>query len=334
MSLIGNFPQLYYGAGEAAIEMKKRRLGNSNLEVSPLCFGCNVFGWTVKEPMAFALLDRLLAAGINFIDTADVYSRWVPGNHGGESETMIGNWLKLSKARDKMVICTKVGMEMGPDRKGLSTAHIFRSVEDSLQRLQSDYIDLYLSHSDDSATPFEETLGAYAELMKQGKVRAIGASNHSAPRLREALQAAERSGLPRYETLQPSYNIYDRAAYEAELEPLCMEKKVGVFSYFALARGFLTGKYRSEADLSKSLRGGGIKQYLNDRGFRILNALDQTARQKNSTPARVALAWLMARPSITAPIASATTVEQLEDLIQATTLELDSDSIKLLDQAN
>jgi aryl-alcohol dehydrogenase-like predicted oxidoreductase len=314
--------------------MKMRKLGNTKLEVSPLCFGSNVFGWTVKEPTAFALLDRMLASGINFIDTADVYSKWVPGNHGGESETMIGNWMKRSKTRDKVIISTKLGMEMAPDRKGLSKAYIFRAVEDSLKRLQTDYIDLYQSHTDDPSTPFEETLGAYAELMRQGKVRAIGASNFNAQRFRLALEAAERSGLPRYETLQPSYNLYDRASYEAELEPLCLEKGIGVINYFALAKGFLTGKYRSEADLSKSPRGGGIKQYLNNRGFSILSSLDKIAAQRKSTPARVALAWQIARPSITSPIASATNVEQLNDLIEATKLDLDADSIKQLNQAS
>src|SRR5262245_13984438 len=214
--------------------MKKRRLGNSNLEVSPLCFGCNVFGWTVNESTAFALLDRLVSSGINFIDTADVYSRWVPGNHGGESEIIIGNWLKRNKARDKVIIGTKLGMEMEPGKKGLSKAYIFRSVEHSLRRLQTDYIDLYQSHLDDPLTPFEETLSAYAELIRQGKVRAIGASNFNAQRFRLALEAAEKSGLPRYETLQPSYNLYDRAGYEAELEPLCLEKGNGVITYFAI----------------------------------------------------------------------------------------------------
>jgi len=314
--------------------MKKRRLGNSNLEVSPLCFGCNVFGWTVNESTAFALLDRLVSSGINFIDTADVYCRWVPGNHGGESEIIIGNWLKRSKARDKVIIATKLGMEMEPGKKGLSKAYIFRSVEDSLRRLQTDYIDLYQSHIDDPATPFEETLSAYSELMRQGKVRAIGASNHNTQRLRESLRVADQNGLPRYESLQPNYNLYDRAAYEAELETLCLEQGLGVINYFSLAKGFLTGKYRSEADLSQSPRGAGVKQYLNERGSRILSALDQVAGRKDSTAARVSLAWLMARPSITAPIASATKVSQLDDLIEATRLELDSDSIRLLDQAS
>jgi len=316
------------------IEMKKRKLGNSGLEVSPLCFGCNVFGWTANEPTAFKLLDALVSSGLNFIDTADAYSRWAPGNSGGESETIIGNWLKRTGAREKVVIATKVGMEMGPDKKGLSKPYILREAEDSLRRLQTDYIDLYQSHVDDSETPLEETLEAYAELIKQGKVRVVGASNYNAERLAQALRISERQGLPRYESLQPFYNLYDRAGYEAELEPLCLEKSVGVISYFSLAKGFLTGKYRSESDLSKSPRGQGVKQYLNDRGFLVLESLDQVARRHASTPARVALAWLIARPSVTAPIASATSLEQLNDLIEATKLELDQASIESLNQAS
>ncbi len=314
--------------------MKKRKLGNSGLEVSPLCFGCNVFGWTVDEPAAFKLLDACVSSGLNFIDTADMYSRWAPGNSGGESETVIGNWLKQRGGREKVIIATKVGLEMGPNRKGLSKPYILRSAEDSLRRLQTDYIDLYQSHTDDPNTAFEETLEAYAELIKQGKVRAIGASNYSAQRLSQALQVSERHGLPRYESLQPNYNLYDRAEYEAEIEPLCLEKGLGVISYFSLAKGFLTGKYRSIDDLLKSVRGQGVKQYLNERGFRILQALDQVAKQHDSTPARVALAWLIARPSITAPIASATSLEQLNDLVEATKLELDHASIELLNQAS
>jgi aryl-alcohol dehydrogenase-like predicted oxidoreductase len=314
--------------------MKTRKLGNSDLEVSLLAFGGNVFGWTADEPTSFQILDAWAAAGLNFIDTADVYSRWASGNSGGESETIIGNWLKRSGKRQQVVIATKVGMEMGPERKGLSKPHILRSVEDSLRRLQTDYIDLYQSHTDDAETPLAETLEAYAELIEQGKVRAIGASNYSAARLAEALQVSAQHGLPRYESLQPNYNLYDRAEYEAELEPLCLKEKIGVISYFSLAKGFLTGKYRSEADLSKSVRGQGVKRYLDERGQRILRALDQVAEQYRSTPASVALAWLIARPSITAPIASATSLEQLNDLIAASKLELDQASIELLNQAS
>jgi aryl-alcohol dehydrogenase-like predicted oxidoreductase len=314
--------------------MKKRKLGNSGLEVSPLCFGCNVFGWTADEPTSFQLLDALAASGVNFIDTADVYSRWAPGNGGGESETIIGNWLKRGGARDKIIIATKVGMEMGPGQKGLSKPYILRAAEGSLRRLQTDYIDLYQSHADDPETPLEETLEAYAELIKQGKVRAIGASNYKAERLSQALQVSEQTGLPRYESLQPNYNLYDRADYERALEPLCLEKGIGVISYFSLAKGFLTGKYRSESDLSKSPRGQGVKQYLNERGFRILKALEQIAEARNSTPARVSLAWLIARPGITAPIASATSLRQLTDLIEAAKLELSSEENESLNQAS
>lgn len=314
--------------------MTTRTLGNSTLKVSPLCLGGNVFGWTIDERTSFTILDALVAAGFNFIDTADIYSRWVPGNKGGESETIIGNWMKRSGNRSKVIIATKVGMEMGPNDKGLSKAYIFRAVERSLQRLQTDYIDLYQSHQDDPATPIEETLEAYAELIKQGKVRVIGASNFTAERLSAALEASERNGYPRYESLQPHYNLYERAGYEAALEPLCLEKKLGVIPYFSLASGFLTGKYRSEADLSKSPRGQGVKKYLDARGLRILAALDEVAQRLHATPGKVALAWLLARPSITAPIASATNVEQLRDLLDATNLRLDTGSIELLNQAS
>lgn len=314
--------------------MKTRKLGASNLTVSPLCLGTNVFGWTADEKTSFAILDALVAAGFNFIDTADTYSRWVPGHKGGESETIIGNWLKRTGNRSKVIVATKVGMEMGPGEKGLSKPYIARSVERSLERLQTDYIDLYQSHQDDPATPLEDTLGAYAELIKQGKVRAIGASNYTAERLAAALEASEKHGYPRYESLQPHYNLYERAGYEAALEPLCLAKRLGVIPYFSLASGFLTGKYRSEGDLSKSPRGQGVKKYLDERGLRILAALDQVARKLHSTPGKVSLAWLLARPSITAPIASATSVEQLRDLIDATNLTLDTESIELLNRAS
>jgi aryl-alcohol dehydrogenase-like predicted oxidoreductase len=314
--------------------MKTRELGATGLDVSPLCLGTNVFGWTADEKTSFAILDAFVAAGFKFIDTADTYSRWAPGNKGGESETIIGNWLKRTGNRNKVIIATKVGMEMGPGEKGLSKPYIFRAVERSLERLQTDYIDLYQSHQDDPATPLEETLGAYAELIKQGKVRAIGASNYTADRLAAALEASEKLGYPRYESLQPHYNLYERAGYEAALEPLCLAKRLGVIPYFSLASGFLTGKYRSEKDLSKSPRGQGVKKHLDERGLRILAALDQVARKLHSTPGKVSLAWLLARPSITAPIASATSVEQLRDLIDATNLMLDAESIELLNQAS
>jgi aryl-alcohol dehydrogenase-like predicted oxidoreductase len=314
--------------------MKKRYLGNSGLEVAPLALGGNVFGWTADEPTSFMILDAFVAAGCNLIDTADIYSRWVPGNKGGESETVLGKWLKRRGNRGKVLIATKVGMEMGPDRKGLSKSYIQRAAEDSLKRLQTDCIDLYQSHADDPETPLEETLEAYAQLIRQGKVRAIGASNYSAARLTHALEASGHSGYPSYQCLQPLYNLYERAEYEMDLEPLCLEKGVGVIPYFSLASGFLTGKYRSEKDLANRPRGEMVKKYLNDRGFRILEALDQVASQYHSVPAVVSLAWLIARPSVTAPIASATSLSQLADLIAATRLALDPASIELLNRAS
>ena len=314
--------------------MKKRKLGNSGLEVAPLAFGGNVFGWTADASTSFALLDAFVDAGFNLIDTADVYSRWVEGHRGGESETLIGKWLKRSGKRAKVVIATKVGKEMGPNRKGLAKTYIPQAVEDSLRRLQTDYIDLYQSHDDDPETPLEETLEAYDRLIKQGKVRAIGASNYSAQRLAESLEVSKKAGYPRYECLQPLFNLYDRVDYEKELEPLCRQNGLGVINYFSLASGFLTGKYRSEDDLSKRARAGFVKKYLNERGFRILEALDRVAQQYNMTPAKVALAWLISQPSITAPIASATNLEQLSELIEATTIELNPFAIDLLNQAS
>ena len=313
---------------------KQRRLGASGLIVGPLALGGNVFGWTADEPTSFQILDAFASSGLNLIDTADVYSKWAPGHQGGESETIIGKWLKRSGRREKVIIATKAGMEMGPNRKGLAKSYILRAVEDSLQRLQTDYIDLYQAHTDDPDTPLEETLEAFAQLIKQGKARAIGASNYNAGRLSEALRIAEQHGLPSYQSLQPLYNLYDRADYETNLEPVCRKHGLGVITYFSLASGFLTGKYRSEADLSKSARGQGVKKYLNERGFRILRALDQVAEQYRSTPAKVSLAWLMARPSVTAPIASATSLEQLTGLIEATKLELDPSSLEKLNQAS
>jgi aryl-alcohol dehydrogenase-like predicted oxidoreductase len=314
--------------------MKKRKLGNSGIEAAPLALGGNVFGWTADEPTAYNILDAFVAAGFNLIDTADTYSRWVPGNKGGESETIIGKWLKRSGNRKNVVIATKVGSEMGPNSKGLTKPYILRAVEESLQRLQTDTIDLYQSHKDDPDTPLDETLEAYSQLIKQGKVRAIGASNYGAKRLSEAIQISAQKGYTGYQSLQPRYNLYDRAEYEKSLEPICIEKGIGVITYSSLASGFLTGKYRSEKDRSKSIRGQGIKIYLNDRGFKILEALEQAAKQYNSTPAGVSLAWLIARPSITAPIASATSVEQLNDLIKGTKLKLDQESIDLLNNAS
>jgi aryl-alcohol dehydrogenase-like predicted oxidoreductase len=314
--------------------MKRRNLGNSGLEIAPLAFGGNVFGWTTDQRTSFRLLDAFVAAGFNLIDTADVYSRFASGNRGGESETIIGAWLKQGGRRDRVVIATKVGLEMGPGAKGLSKAYILRAAEDSLKRLQTDYIDLYQSHRDDPDTSLEETLQAYSQLMEQGKVRAIGASNYGAERLSYALKLSRRHELPRYECLQTEYNLYDRAEYEDTLEPVCIENGLGVLSYFSLASGFLTGKYQSAADAEKKARGDFVKKYLNERGFRIVGALDQVAKQIHATPAQVALAWLMARPTITAPIASATSPVQLKELIGATKLKLDEASIGLLNRAS
>jgi aryl-alcohol dehydrogenase-like predicted oxidoreductase len=314
--------------------MEMRNLGRSGIRVAPLAFGGNVFGWTVDEASAFTLLDKFTEAGFNLIDTADVYSRWVPGHAGGESEVIIGRWLKHIGKRDAAVIATKVGMEMAPDKKGLSKPYIRHAVEDSLQRLQTDYIDVYQSHADDPDTPQEETLDAYAQLIKEGKIRAIGASNFSAERLLQALEISRKSGYPRYDSLQPLYNLYDRAEYERTLEPICREHEVGVICYYGLASGFLTGKYRSEKDLARSVRGQGVKKYMNERGFRILAALDEVARRCQATPARVALAWLISRPTVTAPIASATSLTQLDELMGAVDLELDPEALALLDQAS
>lgn len=315
--------------------MDQRPLGRSGLTVSPLCFGGNVFGWTADEATSFRLLDAFVDAGFNFVDTADVYSAWAPGNRGGESETIIGNWMKSRGNRDRIVLATKVGSEMGPGKKGLSPAWIRTAVEDSLKRLQTDRIDLYQSHWDDPSTPFEDTLGAYKELIDQGKVRAIGASNLTAPRLREALEVSARTGLPRYETLQPEYNLYSREGYEAELEGICRENGLGVITYYSLAAGFLTGKYRSADDAGKSARGNGaVSKYLNDRGRAILAALDEVAGRHGATPTQVALAWLIARPGLTAPIASASKPEQMGDLIAAAKLPLDAEDIGRLDRAS
>ncbi len=314
--------------------MQKRRLGSSGIEVAPLAFGGNVFGWTADEAMSFRLLDSFTSAGFNMIDTADSYSQWVPGNRGGESETIIGRWLKRSGKRQKVVIATKVGSELAPGEKGLSKSYILRAVERSLQRLQTDYIDLYQSHFDDQETPIEETLDAYAVLIGQGKVRAIGASNYTAERLARALEICEQRDLPCYRTLQTLYNLYDRADYEANLQPLCLKKGLGVLTYFSLASGFLTGKYRSGADLAGRVRAEMARQYLNERGLRILDALDRVAKHHQTNPAAVSLAWLISRPGITAPIASATNPDQLRALLEAPNLKLDDSSLMLLNQAS
>jgi aryl-alcohol dehydrogenase-like predicted oxidoreductase len=312
--------------------MQKRELGKSGLMIAPLMLGGNVLGWTADEATALKLLDRFVDAGLNAIDTADTYSMWVPGHKGGESETVIGKWLKARGARAKVVIATKVGWDQ--QEGGLARNRIVAKAEASLKRLQTDYIDLYQSHRDDPATPLEETLAAYRTLIEQGKVRAIGASNYTAQRLAEALGVAAGKGLPRYESLQPHYNLYERKAYEEGLEPLVLKEGIGVVPYYSLASGFLTGKYRSVADFGKSPRGSGVRAMLNPRGKRILAALDEVAARTKCTPAGVALAWLMARPSITAPIASATSLAQLEELIAATRLKLDAEAVTQLNEAS
>ena len=312
--------------------MDHRDLGRSGLRVAPWCFGGNVFGWTADEAPSFRLLAAFVDAG--FIDTADIYSRGIPVHQGGESETIIGRWLAQRRNRNRVVIATKVGMDMGPGRDNLSRAYVMEAVEGSLKRLQTDVIDLYQSHRDDPKTPVEETADVFAGLIEAGKVRALGASNFTAARMSTALEASDAHHLPRYESLQPEYNLYSRDGFESELQPLCVERGIGVIPYFSLASGFLTGKYRSEADFDKSPRGQGMAKYLDARGHRILDALDQVAGVHRSTPAEVALAWLMAQPGVTAPIASATKVEQVHSLARSAELTLSAEEFATLDQAS
>ena len=310
--------------------MTTRPLGRSGLRIAPLVFGANVFGWTVDQPTATRLLDRFVDGGLNAIDTADVYSRWVTGNKGGESETMIGHWLKGSPARRaQVVLITKVGMA-----QGLSGKSIAAGVEASLRRLQTDRIDLYLSHKPDAATPIEETLRAYESLIQAGKVRAIGSSNATPSTLRDALDTAAAKKLPRYEVEQPEYNLCERGKFEGPLRDLCIAEGVGVIVYYSLASGFLSGKYRSKADLKGRARAGGVEKYMNERGFRILGALDAIAKERGAKPAEVALAWLIGREGVTAPIASATTMEQVDGLVRATQLDLSEDERRLLTDAS
>ncbi|MFC3562598.1 aldo/keto reductase [Pedobacter jamesrossensis] len=313
--------------------MKKRILGKTDLNIAPVVFGGNVFGWTIDEQKSFEILDHFIESGFNFIDTADVYSRWVPGNKGGESETIIGSWLKKHNKRHDVIIATKVGSDMGLG-KSLKKDYIINEVEHSLSRLQTDYVDLYFSHFDDETTPVEETLGAYETLIRDGKVRWIGASNFSADRLKESLLASAANDLPKYQVYQPGYNLFDREEFERDHEKICLEHDLGVITYYSLASGFLTGKYRSEDDLTKSQRGGGVKKYLNERGFRILDALDKVADMHNVEQASVALAWLIYHPSITAPIASVTDLSQLKSFTQAASLKLTPEDISLLDKAS
>lgn len=314
--------------------MEKRQLGNTDLHIYPVAFGGNVFGWTLDEKKSFEILNGFTEAGFNFIDTADVYSRWAPGNTGGESERIIGKWLKEKKNRHNIVLTTKVGSDMGDGRKGLKKQYILKAVEDSLQRLGTDYLDLYQTHFDDVETPVEETLEAYAQLQKDGKIRWIGTSNMSPERILASLEASAAKGLPRYETLQPHYNLYAREKYETQYESLALENGLGVITYFSLESGFLTGKYRTKDDLGKSPRGGDMDKYFDERGLKILAALDEISNQYKATPAAVSLAWLIQRLSVTAPIVSATNKNQLESIILAPELNLDADAIRLLDKAS
>ena len=310
--------------------MQKRDLGSTALQVYPITLGGNVFGWTIDEKRSFEILDAFIGAGFNFIDTADIYSRWAQGNKGGESETIIGNWLKKNKNREKVIIATKVGGDMGSGKRDLSKKYIIKAAEESLKRLQTDYIDLYQSHWDDENTPIEETLEAYAQLKEEGKVRHIGASNFSAERLKESLETAYENGLPAYETFQPHYNLYEREIFENGLEPICLGNNLGILNYYSLASGFLTGKYRSKEDAEKSQRGGSAVKYLDERGLKILAALDKVAEELNTKQATVALAWLIHRPSVTAPIVSATSLSQLESIIKAPDLPITADQLEFL----
>ncbi|GAA0503699.1 aldo/keto reductase [Pigmentiphaga daeguensis] len=314
--------------------MTYRPLGTTGLQVFPIAFGGNVFGWTLDEAASFGILDALADRGMNFIDTADAYSRWVPGNQGGESETIIGNWFKRSGKRDRVILATKVGKPALDNPGGLSAAYIEKAVEGSLRRLRTDYIDLYQAHDDDAATPLEESLAAFDRLVKAGKVRAIGASNYTAARFQEALDVSRANGFAAYATLQPEYNLIERQAFETELAPVALRNQVAVINYYALASGFLSGKYRTAADLEGKARGSRVGTYLNERGLRILEALDQVAQRHGSTPAAVALAWLLHQPAVTAPIASATSAAQLDSLQAAATLALDAESLDLLSKAS
>lgn len=314
--------------------MQKRKLGAAGPDVPVICLGGNVYGWTLPEAESFRQLDAAVDAGLNFVDTADVYARWAPGNKGGESETILGKWFTKSGKRTEVILATKVGMDMGEGKKGLSAAYIRQAVEDSLRRLQTDYIDLYQAHQDDQETPLEETMGVFDALVKEGKVRYLGASNYSGARLAQAMETSRKNGLASYVSLQPHYNLVERAEFESDLLPAVEKYQLGVIPYFSLAAGFLTGKYRSKQDTEKVARGGLVQKYLHDAGFGVIAALEEVAQARQSTMARVALAWLLAQPAVTAPIVSATNDQQFADLLEAARLELDADSIKSLNQAS
>ncbi len=314
--------------------MQTRTLGTSSLEVAPLMLGGNVFGWTIDAPTSFTILDAFVDRGFNFIDTADVYSRWVPGHHGGESETILGQWFKRTGKRDQIVLATKVGMDMGDGKQGLAKDYILREVEASLTRLQTDHIDLYQSHKDDESTPIDETLAAYDQLVQHGKVRLIGASNYTAPRLTEALEAAKSDCLPSYQTLQPEYNLHHREDFETNLAPVAEKYNLGVIPYFSLASGFLTGKYKTKDDAKGAKRESQVGKYFDARGEKILKALDEAAQKTGAKQASIALAWLLAQPTILAPIASATSLDQLEALTAAAELKLDAATLQSLTEAS
>ena len=314
--------------------MQTKKLGRSGLQVAPLMLGGNVFGWTVDAATSFTILDAFVDRGFNFIDTADVYSRWIPGNHGGESESILGQWFVRSGKRDKVILATKVGMDMGDGKKGLSRKNVLQAAEDSLRRLQTDYIDLYQSHTDDPSTPIDETLEAYQQLIQQGKVRLIGASNYKAPRLREAIEIATRENLPLYQTLQPEYNLYDREKFETDLQPASKELSLDVITYFSLASGFLTGKYKSKEDTKGAKRESRVARFFDDRGIKILKALDEVAAETGANQATISLAWLLAQPTILAPIASATSTKQLDALLDAPSLKLNEAQIAKLTTAS
>ena len=314
--------------------MEYRKLGNTDLTIAPVVFGGNVFGWTIDKDQSFKILDQFIAAGFNAIDTADVYSRWADGNEGGESESIIGEWMKSRDNRDDITVITKVGSDVGQGQKDLTEKHILMAVDKSLQRLQTDHIDLYLTHWDDDRTPVEETLGAYEKLIKAGKVRWVGASNLSPKRLQASLAASENSTLPKYEVFQPEYNLYDREGFEEGVASLCHDHGLGVITYYSLANGFLSGKYRTDADLNKSVRGGRVKKYLNERGLRILNAIDELSEKYGVSQAGIALAWLVNKPAVTAPIVSVTKIQHLEAFTEAAELNISDEDMKLLDDAS
>jgi len=327
-------PQYTCYIQQAEVDMLKRSLGSSNIQIVPLVLGGNVFGWTIDAPTSFRVLDAFVDRGFNCIDTADVYAKWLPGNHGGESETILGEWFQKSGKRDKIILATKVGMDMGEGKQGLNKKYILEEVEASLKRLQTDHIDLYQSHKDDESTPLQETLEAYQQLIQQGKVRIIGASNYKGDRLIEAIETARQHNLPVYQTLQPEYNLHDRQAYEQDLAPVAEKFHLGVIPYFSLASGFLTGKYKTLADTKGKNRGSRVEKYFDERGEKILKALDEVAKQTHAKQASIALAWLLAQPTIAAPIASATSTDQLESLFAAVDLKLGAASLDKLTQAS